>query len=51
MDVIFNTRCNPEKPYDDFTLKIPHAVVSFALAFALRENEITSTWINSLFQK
>ena len=51
MDVLMETRCNPEKPYDDFTVKIPHAVVSFALAFALRENEITSTWIDSLFQK
>jgi hypothetical protein len=51
MDVIFNTRCDPTKPYDDFMLKIPHAIVSFALAFALRENETTSTWINGLFKQ
>jgi len=48
MDVLFNTRCDPTKPYDDFNLKIPHAIVSFALAFALRENETTFTFINSL---
>ena len=48
MDVIFNTRCDPTQPYDDFNLKIPHAIISFALAFALRENETTSTFINSL---
>ena len=48
MDVIFNTRCDPTLPYDDFNLKIPHAIASFALAFALRENETTSTFIHSL---
>jgi len=35
-DALFNTRCEPEKPYTNMVKEIPHAVFAFSLAGLLK---------------
>ena len=36
LDTLFNTRCNPEKPYTNKLGEIPHAVLGFSLAYLVK---------------
>jgi len=36
MDTLFRTRCEPEKPYTNMIWEIPHAIMAFAVAAAVK---------------
>jgi hypothetical protein len=36
MDTLFGTRCEPEKPYTNMMWEIPHAIMAFAVASAIK---------------
>ena len=36
MDTLFGTRCEPEKPYTNMVWEIPHAIMAFAVAAAIK---------------
>jgi hypothetical protein len=35
-DIIFNTRCDPDKPYTNMSWEIPHIIFGFTLALILK---------------
>lgn len=36
MDILFKTSCEPEKPYRNMVVEIPHAILAFGLAYILK---------------